>query len=111
MPPEIEKLFELIKHTADAASDTHELFEIAKWILLIFLPFLNRLWKALLSLLNRLWGTFYIRWVILPELAPRSFPKTIFAYRLMYRATTWLSISYTVYSLVSTISLLVSLLF
>jgi len=111
MPPEIEKLFESLKNIADAVNDTHKLFESVKWILLILLPFLNRLWKAILSLLNWLWRTFYIRWVILPELAPQSCPKTILAYRFVYRATTWLSISYTAYRLISTIHLLVSLLF
>lgn len=100
MPPEIEKLFESLKNIADAVNDTHKLFESVKWILLI-----------LLSLLNWLWPTFYIRWVILPELAPQSCPKTILAYRFVYRAATWLSISYTAYRLISTIHLLVSLLF
>lgn len=107
MPPEVENFIELLKHIADVLSDTQKLFESVKWILLLLLPFLKQLWKIFLSLLNRLWGSFYVRWVILPKFAPRSFPKTV----LVYRIATWLSVSYAAYRFVRTIILLVSLLF
>lgn len=105
MPP--EKFFELIKHAADVLSDAKKLFENLRWILLLLLPFLKQLWKMFLSLLNQLWGSFYVRWVILPKLAPQSFPKTV----LVYRVATWLSMSYIAYHFVRAIILLVCLLF
>lgn len=107
MTPEVENFLEILKHIADVLSDTQKLLENVKWILLLLLPFLKQLWKVFLSLLNRLWGSFYVRWVILPKLAPQSFPKTV----LVCRVATWLSMSYAAYRFVRTIILLVSLLF
>lgn len=95
MPPELNNILNTVKFIADTFGDVKSLFEIMKWFLLWLSPFMNQLWAS-----------FYIRWVLLPELAPQSYPKTARAYkivRLLFKG-------YTVYRTIRTIVLLLCFL-
>lgn len=95
MAPDPNNILNTVKSIADILGDVKSLLESMKWFLLWLSPFMNQLWVS-----------FYIRWVLLPELAPQSYPKTAQAYkigRLLFKG-------YTVYRTICTIILLLSFL-
>ena len=61
MIPEFNNILDTVKSIADIFGDVKSLFESMKWFLVWLSPFINQLWAS-----------FYIRWVLLPELAPQS---------------------------------------
>ena len=95
MAPDPKNILDTVKFIADILGDMKSLLESMKWFLLWLSPFMNQLWVS-----------FYIRWVLLPELAPQSYPKTARVYkigRLLFKG-------YTVYRTIRTIILLLSFL-
>lgn len=89
MPPNLNQIFEVIKHVAEIFSDAKDLIEGIQWLAL----------ALIFPLLNLLWRKVYIHLILLPRAVPESSPKIARVYRII----NWLTKAHSIYRVITTI--------
>lgn len=89
MPPELNQIFEMIKHVADLFSDVKDLIEGIQWLAL----------ALIFPLVKLLWPKIYIHLIFLPRAVPESSPKIARVYRII----SWLAKAHSIYRVITTI--------